>query len=69
MKSDQFFRIDCKQNEVEIESAYHFLSPFPGTTIRESIADYDLERPDCQRVSSRGRVLREDPGFMAGFQV
>jgi radical SAM superfamily enzyme YgiQ (UPF0313 family) len=31
------------QNELEIESAYHFLSPFPGTTVRENIADYDLE--------------------------
>ncbi|MDA3787658.1 MAG: radical SAM protein [Desulfobacula sp.] len=31
------------QNELEIESVYHFLSPFPGTTVRENIADYDLE--------------------------
>ena len=25
-----------------IEYGYHFLSPFPGTTVRESIQDYDL---------------------------
>jgi len=31
------------QKELEIESAYHFLSPFPGTDVREKIADYDLE--------------------------
>ncbi|MBU0972156.1 MAG: B12-binding domain-containing radical SAM protein [Proteobacteria bacterium] len=31
------------QKELEIESAYHFLAPFPGTTVREDIADYDLE--------------------------
>jgi radical SAM superfamily enzyme YgiQ (UPF0313 family) len=31
------------QNELGIESAYHFLAPFPGTEVREKIADYDLE--------------------------
>jgi radical SAM superfamily enzyme YgiQ (UPF0313 family) len=31
------------QKELEIESAFHFLSPFPGTAVRENIADYDLE--------------------------
>ncbi|MBU1340764.1 MAG: B12-binding domain-containing radical SAM protein [Proteobacteria bacterium] len=31
------------QKELEIESAYHFLAPFPGTAVRENIADYDLE--------------------------
>ncbi|MBU1193371.1 MAG: B12-binding domain-containing radical SAM protein [Proteobacteria bacterium] len=31
------------QKELEIESAYHFLAPFPGTTIREKIQEYDLE--------------------------
>lgn len=31
------------QNELGIESAYHFLAPFPGTEVRERIADYDLE--------------------------
>ncbi|MBU0972709.1 MAG: B12-binding domain-containing radical SAM protein [Proteobacteria bacterium] len=31
------------QNELEIESGFHFLSPFPGTAVREDIADYDLE--------------------------
>jgi anaerobic magnesium-protoporphyrin IX monomethyl ester cyclase len=31
------------QRELEIESAFHFLSPFPGTAVREDIDDYDLE--------------------------
>ncbi len=31
------------QKELGIESAFHFLSPFPGTAVREDIADYDLE--------------------------
>ncbi len=31
------------QKELKIESAFHFLSPFPGTSVREDIADYDLE--------------------------
>jgi anaerobic magnesium-protoporphyrin IX monomethyl ester cyclase len=31
------------QKELEIESAFHFLSPFPGTAVRENIDDYDLE--------------------------
>ncbi len=31
------------QQELEIESAYHFLAPFPGTAVRENIAEYDLE--------------------------
>jgi radical SAM superfamily enzyme YgiQ (UPF0313 family) len=31
------------QKELAIESAFHFLSPFPGTVVRENIADYDLE--------------------------
>jgi len=29
-------------DELEIEYGFHFLSPFPGTTIRENIDDYDL---------------------------
>lgn len=31
------------QKELQIESAFHFLSPFPGTEVRENIAGYDLE--------------------------
>ena len=31
------------QKELGIELAFHFLSPFPGTAVREDIADYDLE--------------------------
>lgn len=29
--------------ELGIDHGYHFLSPFPGTTVREHVADYDLE--------------------------
>lgn len=29
--------------ELDIEHGYHFLSPFPGTTISEEIENYDLE--------------------------
>lgn len=28
--------------ELDIEHGYHFLSPFPGTTVRDHIDDYDL---------------------------
>jgi radical SAM superfamily enzyme YgiQ (UPF0313 family) len=28
--------------ELDIEHGYHFLAPFPGTTVREHIEDYDL---------------------------
>lgn len=31
------------QKELDIEYGYHFLCPFPGTTVRENIAEYDLE--------------------------
>lgn len=31
------------QDELGIESGYHFLCPFPGTTVREKIEDYDME--------------------------
>ncbi len=29
--------------ELDIEYGYHFLAPFPGTTVRDNIDDYDLE--------------------------
>jgi radical SAM superfamily enzyme YgiQ (UPF0313 family) len=29
--------------ELDIEHGYHFLAPFPGTTVREHIEDYDLQ--------------------------
>lgn len=31
------------QKELETEFGYHLLSPFPGTTIRENVDQYDLE--------------------------
>ncbi|MDA3897130.1 MAG: radical SAM protein [Desulfobacteraceae bacterium] len=29
--------------ELDIEHGYHFLAPFPGTTVRERLEEYDLE--------------------------
>ncbi len=29
--------------ELQIPHGYHFLSPFPGTTVRENVSEYDLE--------------------------
>jgi radical SAM superfamily enzyme YgiQ (UPF0313 family) len=29
--------------ELDIEHGYHFLAPFPGTTVREHLDDYDLQ--------------------------
>jgi anaerobic magnesium-protoporphyrin IX monomethyl ester cyclase len=29
--------------ELDIEHGYHFLAPFPGTTVRDNLDDYDLE--------------------------
>jgi anaerobic magnesium-protoporphyrin IX monomethyl ester cyclase len=29
--------------ELDIQYGYHFLAPFPGTTVREKIEDYDLD--------------------------
>lgn len=31
------------QQELGIEYGYHFLCPFPGTTVREELCEYDLE--------------------------
>lgn len=31
------------QEELGIEYGYHFLCPFPGTTVREDLCEYDLE--------------------------
>lgn len=31
------------QKELDIEFGYHFLAPFPGTTVRENSQEYDLE--------------------------
>ena len=48
------------QNDLEIESAFHFLSPFPGTAVRENIADYDLEilTHDWDQYNANSSIVR-----------
>jgi radical SAM superfamily enzyme YgiQ (UPF0313 family) len=46
--------------ELDIRHGYHFLSPFPGTTIRENIDDYDLEilTDDWTRYDANRAIVR-----------
>lgn len=46
--------------ELNIAHGYHFLAPFPGTTIREHIADYDLEilTHDWTRYDANRAIVR-----------
>ncbi len=46
--------------ELDIEHGFHFLSPFPGTTVREHIADYDLEilSDDWSRYDANSAIVR-----------
>jgi len=46
--------------ELDIEHGYHFLSPFPGTTIREEVEDYDLEilTDDWDRYDANKAIVR-----------
>jgi radical SAM superfamily enzyme YgiQ (UPF0313 family) len=43
-----------------IEYGYHFLAPFPGTTVREEIDDYDLEilTDDWSRYDANSAIVR-----------
>ena len=46
--------------ELDIAHGYHFLAPFPGTTIREHIGDYDLEilTDDWTRYDANRAIVR-----------
>ena len=46
--------------ELAIEHGYHFLCPFPGTTVREHIADYDLQilSDDWSRYDANSAIVR-----------
>lgn len=46
--------------ELGIDHGYHFLSPFPGTTVREHVADYDLEilTDDWVRYDANTAIVR-----------
>ena len=59
-----------------IPHGYHFLAPFPGTTVREKIEEYDLEilTDDWSRYDANSAIVRtsalspEDiEGFVAAF--
>ena len=46
--------------ELNIEHGFHFLSPFPGTTVREHLAEYDLEilSSDWTRYDANSAIVR-----------
>lgn len=46
--------------ELDIEHGYHFLSPFPGTDIFESVSDYDLQIlcTDWRRYDANSAIVR-----------
>ncbi|MDO9262770.1 MAG: radical SAM protein [Desulfosalsimonadaceae bacterium] len=46
--------------ELDIEHGFHFLSPFPGTTVREQLAEYDLEilSNDWTRYDANSAIVR-----------
>lgn len=48
------------QQELGIEYGYHFLCPFPGTTVREDLNDYDLEilTDDWNRYDADSPIVR-----------
>lgn len=45
---------------LEIPHGYHFLAPFPGTTVREKIEEYDLEilTDDWERYDANSAIVR-----------
>jgi len=58
--------------ELGIEHGYHFLSPFPGTTVREHVEDYDLEilTDDWNRYDANTAIVRTSalgPAEMEAF--
>ena len=58
--------------ELDIEHGYHFLSPFPGTTVREHIDAYDLEilTDYWTRYDANTPIVRTshlEPGDMEAF--
>ena len=58
--------------ELAIEHGYHFLAPFPGTTVREHLEDYDLEilTDDWTRYDANKAIVKTsylDPDAMETF--
>jgi anaerobic magnesium-protoporphyrin IX monomethyl ester cyclase len=45
---------------LKIEHGYHMLAPFPGTTVREHVADYDIEilTDDWKRYDANSAIVR-----------
>ncbi len=46
--------------ELDIEHGYHFLSPFPGTDVREQIKDFDLQilTDDWERYDANSAIVQ-----------
>jgi anaerobic magnesium-protoporphyrin IX monomethyl ester cyclase len=46
--------------ELKIEHGYHMLAPFPGTTVREHVKDYDIEilTDDWKRYDANSAIVR-----------
>lgn len=46
--------------ELDIEHGYHFLSPFPGTDVREQLSEYDLQilTDDWTRYDANSAIVR-----------
>lgn len=46
--------------ELKIEHGYHMLAPFPGTTVRENVKDYDIEilTDDWARYDANRAIVR-----------
>ncbi len=46
--------------ELEVFYGYHFLSPFPGTTLKEKIADYDIQllTQDWKKFDANQAIVR-----------
>jgi len=58
--------------ELDIEHGYHFLAPFPGTTVRDRLEEYDLEilTDDWTRYDANTPIVKTanlDPDTMESF--
>ncbi len=59
------------QRELDMESAFHFLAPFPGTTVREEIENYDLEilTNDWDQYNANQSIVRTSALFPEQMDV
>ncbi|HVN70874.1 MAG TPA: radical SAM protein [Desulfomonilia bacterium] len=59
-------------NELDISYGYHFFAPFPGTTVREELENYDIEilTDDWSRYDANSPIVKTsklDPEGMKAF--